>query len=176
MQAKQWWQVLGLAVLLLFLCKMSVMVLDQELHQQHFSVGSDTDASLARLPRNPSQDKRGWLLDPLKAAAQAGLSAVHAGEIQVGAVRANHRHHFCNETFLLWNARALFRLENAFMDNGYAQAVVGAGEVSIAAAPAGRAHALANIDRHKTLFFLACQDALFNPENPMTDFRIWDDL
>lgn len=37
-------------------------------------------------------------------------ASVHVGEIQPGGMRGNHRHHTCNETFVLWGARTKFRV------------------------------------------------------------------
>ncbi|XP_058079196.1 uncharacterized protein LOC131227412 isoform X2 [Magnolia sinica] len=62
------------------------------------------------------KDKRGWLLNPVSATSDAGISggaqsceSVHVGEIRPGGVRANHRHHTCNETFIIWGAKTKFR-------------------------------------------------------------------
>lgn len=64
-----------------------------------------------------AQDSRGWLLDPIAASSRARISgaakscrAVHVGQIKPGSVRGNHRHHFCNETFIVWGARTQFRV------------------------------------------------------------------
>ena len=36
--------------------------------------------------------------------------SIHIGEIRPGGVRGNHRHHTCNETFVIWGAKTLFRV------------------------------------------------------------------
>eukprot|EP01018_Ginkgo_biloba_P004203 Gb_03281 [translate_table: standard] len=129
------------------------------------------------------QDKRGWLLNPLTASAQAGLSggatsckAVHVGQIKPRGVRGNHRHRTCNETFLIWGAKTVFRLENPAMEKGYAEFLVEEEEVLVATSPSGRAHALANVDWSRSTYFLGCQDALLNSTSPGTDFNVWKDL
>lgn len=37
-------------------------------------------------------------------------SSLHVGQINPGALRGNHRHHTCNETFLIWGAETKFRV------------------------------------------------------------------
>ncbi|CAB4286126.1 unnamed protein product [Prunus armeniaca] len=75
--------------------------------------------------------------------------SIHLGEIQPGGLRGNHRHHTCNETFVIWGAETKFRLENHQVDgNGYAEVTIGADEVAVASSPSGTAHALINIDPH----------------------------
>ena len=37
-------------------------------------------------------------------------ASVHVGEIRPGGVRGNHRHHGCNETFIIWGAETAFRV------------------------------------------------------------------
>lgn len=131
----------------------------------------------------PFSDKRGWLMDPVAAAAEAGLSGgaiscqgVHVGEIKPGGVRANHRHRSCNETFIIWGAKTLFRFEDGGREKGYGEVLVGAEDIVVATSPKGRAHALANLDHIHSTYFLGCQDALLNASNPETDFHIWKDL
>ncbi|CAK9150178.1 unnamed protein product [Ilex paraguariensis] len=72
-------------------------------------------------------------------------ASVHVGEIRPGGVRGNHRHHTCNETLVIWGAKTVFRLENKAMDRGYAEVIVGADEVAVAASPSGTAHALSQM-------------------------------
>nr|ADE77103.1 unknown [Picea sitchensis] len=131
----------------------------------------------------PFPDKRGWLMDPVAAAAEAGLSGgaiscegVHVGEIKPRGVRANHRHRSCNETFIIWGAKTLFRFEDSGREKGYGEVLVGAEDVVVATSPRGRAHALANVDHTHSTYFLGCQDAVLNFSNPDTDFHIWKDL
>ena len=37
-------------------------------------------------------------------------ASVHVGEIRPGGVRGSHRHHGCNETFIIWGAKIAFRV------------------------------------------------------------------
>ncbi|XAR69509.1 UDP-2-acetamido-2,6-beta-L-arabino-hexul-4-ose reductase [Bertholletia excelsa] len=147
----------------------------------------DRKANLFRFPSGyPSRitkDKRGWLLDPLSLALDAGISggavicaSIHVGEIQPGGVRGNHRHYACNETFLIWGAKTVFRLENSAVDGGYAEATVNADEVAIAASPHGIAHALVNVDSVRSTFFMGCQDSVVTYNSSTTDFNVWKDI
>lgn len=69
------------------------------------------------------------------------------------------------------------QLENSqVVDKGYAEVVVGADEVAIAASPSGTAHALVNLDRFRSTFFLGCQDGLVDYNSSTTDFNVWKDL
>ncbi|XXG50703.1 hypothetical protein AAC387_Pa02g4652 [Persea americana] len=150
--------------------------------------GDDVNANLVRFSSDsPSliiKDKRGWLLNPVIAAKEAGVLggaqscvSAHVGEIRPSGVRGNHRHHFCNETFIIWGAKTKFRLENHHMEEkGYAEVTVEADEVAISASPSGTAHALVNIDDKRSTFFLGCQDSVMNSNNSNTDFGIWKDL
>ncbi|CAA6654442.1 unnamed protein product [Spirodela intermedia] len=149
---------------------------------------ADRDANLVRFSsvKFPSQflkDKRGWLLNPVTAARDAGISggaiscaSVHVGEIRPGGVRGNHRHRGCNETFILWGAATKFRLENPSLEGGYAEATIGGDEVAVAASPSGRAHAIINIDPQRTTFLLGCQDSLIFYNDSSIDFNIWKGL
>ncbi|XP_031473849.1 uncharacterized protein LOC116246229 [Nymphaea colorata] len=150
--------------------------------------GPDELANLKRYDPSPSSkdftDDRGWLLNPIAAAQRAGLSggaqscvAAHVGQIRPGGVRGNHRHHTCNETFIIWGAATTFRLENALAtEKGYAEVTIGADEVAVAASPSGTAHALINVDRARSTYFLGCQDTIISYSNSETDFKIWKDL
>lgn len=40
----------------------------------------------------------------------AVCASVHLGEIRSGGLRGNHRHHTCNETFVIWGAKTVFRV------------------------------------------------------------------
>ncbi|CAI9099374.1 OLC1v1036181C2 [Oldenlandia corymbosa var. corymbosa] len=81
----------------------------------------DQDANLMRFPSTSptfAKDNRGWLIDPVSVALEAGIrggaticASVHVGEIKPQSLRGNHRHHFCNETFIIWGAKTLFRLQ-----------------------------------------------------------------
>lgn len=140
--------------------------------------------SAVEVPSAIAKDKRGWLLDPVSLALQNGISggaqfcaSVHMGEIRPGGMRGNHRHHACNETFVIWGAETNFRLENGDVEGkGYAEVTIGADEVAIATSPAGTAHALINVDNSRTTYFLGCQDALINNNSSDTDYKIWEDL
>lgn len=131
-----------------------------------------------------SEDKRGWLLNPVTAALNAGLSggavtcaAVHVGEIRPRGIRGNHRHYTCNETFIIWGAQVKFRVENRRVaGNGYAEVIIGADEVAVTASPSGTAHALVNIDPVRTAYLLGCQDSIVNYNSSSTAFNIWKDL
>ncbi|KAM7260223.1 hypothetical protein ACFE04_015964 [Oxalis oulophora] len=73
-------------------------------------------------------------------------ASVHVGQIRPGTMRGNHRHHNCNETFVIWGAKTLFRLENKeATDKGYAEVIVGENEVALFASPSGTAHALSDV-------------------------------
>ncbi|KMT14922.1 hypothetical protein BVRB_3g064360 [Beta vulgaris subsp. vulgaris] len=166
-------------------------------HSSHFSPlyqnpkkwskDEDLKANLIRfLPSKlAKKDKRGWLLNPVAAALDAGISggavscaSVHVGEIRPGGIRGNHRHYTCNETFIIWGARIKFRLENSqVVDKGYAEVEIGADEVAVASSPSGTAHALVNVDPIRTAFLLGCQDNIVNyNSSSSTAFNIWNDL
>eukprot|EP00271_Cylindrocystis_brebissonii_P004438 TRINITY_DN16093_c0_g1_i1.p1 TRINITY_DN16093_c0_g1~~TRINITY_DN16093_c0_g1_i1.p1 ORF type:complete len:226 (+),score=12.33 TRINITY_DN16093_c0_g1_i1:184-861(+) len=149
----------------------------------------DDDVRLVRLKvstdkvLDPRQDKRGWMLDPIKAATDAGLTGgsrdctqVHIGEIRAGNMRGNHRHRYCNETIILWGAKQRIRNEDPNLKNGYAETVLDRGDVAVLAGPQGHAHAITNLDETETVYLVACQDALFDSNNPLTDYKVWPDL
>ncbi|OEL35685.1 hypothetical protein BAE44_0003294 [Dichanthelium oligosanthes] len=141
------------------------------------AVVHDPQANLVRFaaelhPTPIARDGRGWLLDPVAAARDAGLP----GQIQPGGLRGNHRHHTCNETFVIWGAKTKFRLENAdIKDKGYGEAIIAADEVGIIASTRSTAHALINMDVQPT-FFIGCQDTPINPNSTNTDYKVWKDL
>ncbi|XP_038882191.1 uncharacterized protein LOC120073413 [Benincasa hispida] len=153
-----------------------------------WSKDDDLKANLVRFksgfPSPIAKDNRGWLLDPISLALGSGIpggavtcASIHIGEIQPGAMRGNHRHHTCNETFVLWGARTKFRLENSKVgDKGYAEVIIGADEVAVAASPRGTAHALINMDPVRTTLFLGCQDGSINYNSSTSDFKVWKDL
>ncbi|XP_077247654.1 uncharacterized protein LOC143887465 [Tasmannia lanceolata] len=155
---------------------------------QQWSKESDANANLVRfsseLPSQIFRDKRGWLLNPVIVAHEAGISggvqlciSVHVGEIRPGGVRGNHRHHTCNETFIIWGAKTKFRLESSLMvEKGYTEVVIGAEEIAVASSPSGTAHALVNVDNTQKTFFLGCQDSIISPNRSNTDFKVWKDL
>ncbi|KAG2689853.1 hypothetical protein I3843_09G157000 [Carya illinoinensis] len=165
-------------------------------HASHFSPTSyelkssqddDNAANLVRFssgfPSPLAKDKRGWLLDPVSLALHSGIlggavscASVHVGEIRPGNVRGNHRHHTCNETFVMWGAKTKFRLENRAVNKGFAEVILGADEVAVATSPSGTAHALVNIDPIRSTFFLGCQDSIVNYSNLSTDFNVWKDF
>ncbi|KAL9425185.1 hypothetical protein AB3S75_032174 [Citrus x aurantiifolia] len=149
----------------------------------------DVKANLVRfksdhLPSLILKDRRGWLLNPISLAIDAGVKggavscvSLHVGEIQPGALRGNHRHYTLNETFVIWGAKTKFRLENKQIDDkGYAEVIVGADEVAIAASPQGTAHALVNTDLIHSTFFIGCQDGVINNNASTSDFNVWKDL
>ncbi|XP_059645990.1 uncharacterized protein LOC132289821 isoform X2 [Cornus florida] len=156
-------------------------------HLEREDIDGDQKANLVRFasayPSRITKDKRGWLLNPLSVAFHAGISggaltcvSIHVGEIQPGGVRGNHRHYTCNETFLIWGAKTIFRLENNAVHKGYAEVTVGADEVAVAASPSGTAHALVNVDPVRSTFFIGCQDSIINYNSSTSDFNIWKDL
>ncbi|XP_022967892.1 uncharacterized protein LOC111467267 [Cucurbita maxima] len=159
-----------------------------EQNPDSWSKDGDLKANLVRFksgfPSPISRDKRGWLLDPISLALDSGIpggavscASVHIGEIQPGAMRGNHRHHTCNETFVLWGATTKFRLENSKVgDKGYAEVIISADEVAVAASPRGTAHALINMDPVRTTLFLGCQDGIINYNSSTSDFKVWKDL
>ncbi|KAF5205481.1 Berberine bridge enzyme-like [Thalictrum thalictroides] len=143
------------------------------------------DANLVRFTSGflSSRDKRGWLLNPVNAAHDAGISggavscaSTHVGQIRPGGMRGNHRHYTCNETFVIWGAETKFRLENPKVAKGYAEVLIGAEEVAVVASPSGSAHALLNVDPVRTTFFLGCQDSVVTYNTSSTDFNVWKDL
>ncbi|KAG9134859.1 hypothetical protein Leryth_001165 [Lithospermum erythrorhizon] len=122
-------------------------------------------------------------MDPVSVALRNGIlggavtcQSAHLGEIRPGAQRGNHRHHFCNETFVIWGAATLFRLENPAVEKGYAQTTIGRDEVAVVASPVGTAHALVNVDLDRTTFFLGCQDHGVGSNTSASDYKIWKDL
>lgn len=129
------------------------------------------------------KDKRGWLIDPVSVALDSGVSggaiscsSVHVGEIKPGTLRGNHRHHTCNETFIVWGAKTVLRLENKELARGYSEVTVDADEVAVAASSSGSAHALVNVDTRRSTFFVGCQDNVVNYNDSTTDFGVWKDL
>ncbi|EOA24715.1 hypothetical protein CARUB_v10017993mg [Capsella rubella] len=128
------------------------------------------------------KDDRGWLLDPIILARDSQLKggaascvSIHVGEIRPGGLRGNHRHHTCNETFVIWGAKTRFRLENHKVEKGYAEVVIGEDEVAVAVSPSGTAHALINVDPVRSTFFIGCQDNIQN-NSSTSDYKIWKDL
>lgn len=157
------------------------------LHVSRRSFKNDKDhlVNLVRFSSSSKQimkDERGWMMDPISVALHYGISGgaiscefAHLGEIRPGSQRGNHRHHFCNETFLIWGAATLFRLENPAVEKGYAQTTIGSDEVAVVASHVGTAHALVNVDPTRTTFFLGCQD--HEPtSNSSSDYKVWKDL
>lgn len=129
------------------------------------------------------KDKRGWLINPVSLALDAAVPggalscvSVHVGEIRPGGMRGNHRHHTCNETFVIWGAKTVFRLENNAVPGGYSEVTIDVNEVAVAASPSGTAHALLNIDSTQSTFFLGCQDNVINYNSSTSDFNVWKDL
>ncbi|KAG7565960.1 RmlC-like cupin domain superfamily [Arabidopsis suecica] len=128
------------------------------------------------------KDERGWLLDPVILARDSQLKggaascvSIHVGEIRPGGLRGNHRHHTCNETFVIWGAKTRFRLENHEVDKGYAEVLIGEDEVAVAVSPSGTAHALVNVDPVRSTFFIGCQDYIQN-NSSTSDYKVWNDL
>ncbi|GJP48837.1 hypothetical protein CLOM_g8117 [Closterium sp. NIES-68] len=145
------------------------------------------EANLVRLNKlaggMPGSDVRGWILSPMHAAAEHKLGGakscvdVHVGTIGPGKVRGNHRHHTKSESFLIWGADARIRIENPSLPAGYAEVMLDAADVAVFTGPAGRAHALANVDKQgRTLILSACADTEWDPAHPDTDYHIWKDL
>lgn len=162
-----------------------------EQHRKKWGNGAaddDRSANLVRFagsgfPSPIAKDKRGWMVDPISLALKAGLSggaltcsSLHIGEIRPAGLRGNHRHHTCNETFLIWGAKTVFRMENNARDKGYAEVIIAADEVAVSTSPSGTAHALVNIDPTRTTFFLGCQDVAINYNSSTSDFNVWKDL
>ncbi|KAH0723352.1 uncharacterized protein [Solanum tuberosum] len=148
--------------------------------------GSDQNANLVRFLDSSSsiaKDKRGWLINPISLALDSAISggaavcaSVHLGEIRSGGLRGNHRHHTCNETFVIWGAKTVFRVENDAVKKGYAEVIIGADEVAVAVSPLGTAHALVNVDPVRSTYFMGCQDSVINYNGSTTDFNVWKDL
>ncbi|KAK9079438.1 hypothetical protein SSX86_001109 [Deinandra increscens subsp. villosa] len=142
----------------------------------------DRDANLirfsSRFPSPITKDNRGWMLDPVSIALDSGISggalicaSIHVGEIKPGGFRGNHRHHTCNETFLIWGARTVFRLENSEFEKGYAEVTVEADDVAVAVSPSGTAHALVNVDLARSTFIIGCQDRVVSYNSSNSDFK-----
>ncbi|KAF5737593.1 hypothetical protein HS088_TW13G00478 [Tripterygium wilfordii] len=162
----------------------------QQRKEEISSAEDDEKVNLVRFksgfPSPIATDKRGWLLNPVSLALDSGIkggavscASVHIGEMQPGAMRGNHRHHDCNETFVIWGAKTKFRLENnQIAGKGYAEAIIDAEEVAVVASPSGTAHALMNIDPVRTTYFIGCQDKLinYNGSSSTTNFNVWNDL
>lgn len=69
------------------------------------------------------------------------------------------------------------QLENSKVaDKGYAEVIIGADEVAVAASPGRTAHALVNIDPIRSTFFLGCQDSIINYNGTSNDYNVWKDL
>ncbi|ANM65959.1 RmlC-type cupin [Arabidopsis thaliana] len=105
----------------------------------------------------------------------ASCVSIHVGEIRPGGLRGNHRHHTCNETFVIWGAKTKFRLENHEVDKGYAEVLIGEDEVAVAVSQSGTAHALVNVDPVRSTFFIGCQDHMQN-NSSTSDYKVWNDL
>uniref|UniRef100_A0A7N0TAC5 Uncharacterized protein n=1 Tax=Kalanchoe fedtschenkoi TaxID=63787 RepID=A0A7N0TAC5_KALFE len=163
--------------------------LSQHRLAQNWRKEDDRLANLVRFPASSSpslilKDKRGWMVDPVQIALDAGISggatvctSVHLGEIRPGGMRGNHRHHTCNETFVIWGAKTKFRLENSEVpDRAYGEVVINADEVAVAGSPSGTAHALINLDPVRITYFLGCQDSIVSYNATSTDFKVWKDL
>ncbi|KAL3841099.1 hypothetical protein ACJIZ3_025690 [Penstemon smallii] len=146
----------------------------------------DSNANLVKFSSLSSlimKDKRGWLMDPVSLALDVAIpggavscASVHLGEIRPGTIRGNHRHHTCNETFVIWGAKTVFRLENKAVAKGYSEVTIGADEVAVAASSSGTAHALVNVDAVRSSFFVGCQDSVINYNASTSDFNVWKDL
>ncbi|KAK1429547.1 hypothetical protein QVD17_11758 [Tagetes erecta] len=154
---------------------------------QNFTItttNQDHDANLIRFKSSSiTKDTRGWMLDPVSIALNSPFtngasvcSSIHVGEIKPGQLRGNHRHHTCNETFFIWGAATVFRLENDKIEKGYAQVIVGVDDVAVAVSPSGTAHALVNVDSTRSTFIIGCQDRAISYNNSNSDFNVWDDL
>lgn len=71
----------------------------------------------------------------------------------------------------------VLQLENNQIDDkGYAEVIVGADEVGIAASPQRTAHALVNVDSIHSTFFVGCQDGVISYNTSTSDFNVWEDL
>ena len=78
---------------------------------------------------------------------------------------------------LIWIVCHLMQLENSEVgDKGYAEVIIGADEVAVAASPRGTAHALINMDPARSTWFLGCQDGIINYNTSTSDFKVWKDL
>lgn len=74
------------------------------------------------------------------------------------------------------NIQIYLQLENTLVEKGYAEVIVGADEVAVAASPSGTAHALVNIDPLRSTFFMGCQDSSINYNDSTSDFNVWKDV
>ncbi|CAH8360474.1 unnamed protein product [Eruca vesicaria subsp. sativa] len=149
-------------------------------------VDEDDKANLVRFDTTSlsavRKDDRGWLLDPVALARDSRLHggaescvSIHVGEIKPGELRGNHRHHTCNETFVLWGAKTRFRLENDKVEKGYAEVLIGEDEVAVAVSPSGTAHAIVNVDPVRSTFLIGCQDSSMH-NSSSSDYKVWKDL
>ncbi|KAF2299766.1 hypothetical protein GH714_003221 [Hevea brasiliensis] len=138
----------------------------QGTQERKWSKDDDKKANLIRFksglfPSPIIKEKRGWIFDPVSLALDSSIrggalscASLHVGEIRPGTLRGNHRHYTCNETFVIWGAKTLFRLENnQIVDKGYAEVIVDADEIAIAASPSRTAHLLANVDPILSTFY-----------------------
>ncbi|XP_076959739.1 uncharacterized protein LOC143635912 [Bidens hawaiensis] len=172
--------------ILLLLTWVFLRIHQQSLKLPNFSIKDDQDqeANIIRFKSAAiTKDTRGWMLDPVSIALDSGVSGgagscnlIHVGEIKPGGLRGNHRHHDCNETFLIWGAKVVFRLENVGVEKGFAQVTIEPDDVVVAVSPAGRAHALVNVDSVRTAFIIGCQDRVGSYNKSSSDFKVWDDL
>jgi hypothetical protein len=70
----------------------------------------------------------------------------------------------------------ILQLENNEAKEGYAEVIIGADEVALAASPSGTAHAIINMDPMRSTYLLGCQDSIVNYNSSATDFNVWKDL
>ncbi|KAF8102076.1 hypothetical protein N665_0201s0365 [Sinapis alba] len=156
-------------------------------HQDSLILDGDDKVNLVRFDSasiSPiRKDDRGWLLDPVTLARDSQLHggadscvSIHVGEIKAGGLRGNHRHHTCNETFVIWGAKTRFRLENHKVEKGYAEVLIGEDEVAVAVSPSGTAHAIINVDPVRSTFLIGCQDSSNMHNSSTSDYKVWKDL
>lgn len=84
-------------------------------------------------------------------------------------------YHFCS-FHVLFLVMVLQLENNQVDDKGYAEVIIHADEVAVAASPRGTAHALVNIDPVLSTFFIGCQDGVINNITSTSDYNVWKDL
>lgn len=67
-------------------------------------------------------------------------------------------------------------MENPAAPQKYTEVILSESDVAVVAGPSHLAHAIVNLDKKRTVYLLACQDASYQKDNPLTDYGVWKDL
>lgn len=157
-----------------------LLSIDKDSERERAREREKRETNGVRLRQEDMGDRRGWMASPLLLAREHGLEGalsckdLSVGTILPGHLRANHRHHLKNESFLLWGAKAVLRLENDSLPKRFAEMSILRNEAVVFTAPKGRAHAIRNIDTMFTLNLISCSDAEFDPRQPDSDSHVWN--